>query len=151
MHQRPAAEDEVDALRHHRLDQAAMQIGAARPELQHVAEHRDAAALPRDVGLAEQRDGRLHRGRIGVVALVDQQRAPAGKLELAARAAAGRRREPGERERRQREIGARERGRGQHRQRIHHDMAAGRAELVGDVGAEDAAPAPSSSPDAATT
>ncbi len=44
----------------------------------------------------------------------------------------------GERQRREREIGAGERRRRQHRERIQHHMAAGRAELVGDVGAEDA-------------
>ena len=88
--------------------------------------------------LPEQRERRPHRGRIGVVALVDQQRRAARQLERDARAASGRRLQLGERERRERKIGADERGRRQHRERIEHEMPARRAELVGDVGAEDA-------------
>ena len=45
-----------------------------RPEFQHVAQHGDAPAARPDRRLAEQRQRRPHRGRIGVVALVDQQR-----------------------------------------------------------------------------
>ena len=43
-HERSTTEHEVDAVRRHRRGEVAVQIGAARPELQHVAEHRDAAA-----------------------------------------------------------------------------------------------------------
>ena len=58
-----------------------MQGGALRAELQHVAEHGDAAAARADRRLAEQRDRRAHRGRVGVVAFVDQQRAAARHVE----------------------------------------------------------------------
>jgi hypothetical protein len=38
----------------------------------HVAEHRDAPPLSRTGGIAQQLQRRPHRGRIGIVALVDQ-------------------------------------------------------------------------------
>ena len=121
-----------------------MQFRALRAELQHVAEHRDAPAARPDRRLAEQRERRAHRGRIGVVALVDQQRRAARHVERQARAAAGRRLRVGERQRRQRQIGAGERRRRQHRERVLHHVAARRAELVGDVVRRGCAPARSS-------
>ena len=85
-----------------------------------------------DRRLAEQRQRGAHRGRIGVVAFVDDQRRPAGQIE---RRSARRGRRPGskfgERQRREREIGADEHGGRQHRERIVHEMAARRADLVG--------------------
>ena len=54
--------------------QFAMQVGAAGPEFQHVAEHRNAPAELAQIGLPEQGERRTHRGRIGIVAFVDQER-----------------------------------------------------------------------------
>ena len=84
--------------------------------------------------LAEHVQRRRHRGRIGVVAFVDQRR-------LAARRRSSMRRTPrpaagsicDSDSAAQREIGAGQRRRRQHRQRIHRHVAAGHAELVGDV------------------
>ena len=78
-----------------------------------------------------------HRGGIGVVALVDDERRPAGQIDLERRAAAGSGLEVGERQRGEREIGADQHRRREHRQRIVHEMAARRADLVGQLGAED--------------
>ena len=61
----------------------------------------------------------------------------AGKLDCDRRAAAGHRREFGERQRRERKIGADQFGRRQNRERIDDEMAARRADLVGEIGAED--------------
>ena len=93
-------------MRQHRFGEFAMEIASARAELQHVAEHRDAPAARADCGLAEQRQRRAHRGRVGVVALVDQERRAARHFEGDARAAPARRLQLGERERRERKIGA---------------------------------------------
>jgi len=57
VHQRTTAEYEVDALRNDRLGQGPVQIGAARPEFQHVAKDGDAAPARRDIRLPEQGDG----------------------------------------------------------------------------------------------
>ena len=111
-----------------------------RPEVaqfQHVADDGDAAALRPDLGLAEQRDGGRHRGRVGVVALVDQQRLAVRQAERDAGAAADRGFEPAERQRGDGEIGAGERDGRQHGERVHDDVPAGRAEPVGDRRAED--------------
>ena len=126
-----------------------MQRASFRPEFQHVAEHGDAPAVRADRRLAEQSQRRRDRGRIGVVALVDDERRAAGQFDLDRRAAAGDRLELGERQRREREIGADQFGGRQHRERIMHEMAARRADLVGEFGAEDLRLRPSSSADAA--
>ena len=81
VHQRPATEHEVDPGGLDRLRKFAMQIGPWRPEFQHVAEHGDAPAALPDRRLAEQRDRRAHRRRVGVVAFVDQQGGAAGDRE----------------------------------------------------------------------
>ena len=90
------------------------------------------------LGLAEERDRGAHRGRVGVVALVDQRRAAAAATSRRWRAPrpfgaaiARERARPGE-------IAAHERHRGKHREAVLDEMAAGRAELVGDLLAEDA-------------
>ncbi len=137
-HQRSAAEHEIDAVRGHRLGKLAMEIGAARPEFQHVAEDGDTPAARADPGLAEQGERGAHGRRIGVIAFVDEERAAVAEVERDARATSGRRLHPGQRQRRQREIGAHERYRRQHRQRIEHEVFSRRAELVGDLSAEDA-------------
>ena len=136
VHQGPGTEDEVDLGGFQRRRQAPVQAFALGAEFQHVAEHGDAAALRPDRRLAEQRDGRRHGGRVGVVAFVDQQRAAAGHLQRHAGAAADRRLELAERQRGERQIGAGERGGGEHGERVLHHVAAGRAELVGDRLAE---------------
>ena len=115
-----------------------MQCGALGAELQHVAEHRDTPAKTLHGDLPEQREGRAHRGRVGIIAFVDQQHRAAGQIERHALTATDRRLEIGERERSEREIGAEQRGAGQHRERIVEHVASGRTELVGDVVTEDA-------------
>ena len=67
---------------------SACRPGPSVAQFQHVAEDGDAAALRSDLGLAEQRDGGSHRGRVGVVALVDQQRLAVRQAERDALAAA---------------------------------------------------------------
>ncbi len=86
---------------------------------------------------AEHLQRRRHGSRIGVVAFIDDKRRAAGKLDCDRRAAAGDRREFGERQRRERKIGADQFGRRQDRERIDDEMAAGRADLVGEFDAED--------------
>ena len=91
-----------------------------------------------------------HRCGIGVVALVDE-RSPARRADRS-RTRAPRPRsglEVGERQRGEREIGADQHRRREHRQRIVHEMAPRRADLVGQLGAEDVAPGRPSSRDAA--
>ena len=88
--------------------------------------------------LPEQRERRAHRGRIGVVALVDQQHRAARHVERDALAAPDRRLQLGERERRERQVGAEQLRRREHAERIVDHVPAGRAELVGDVVAENA-------------
>ncbi len=50
-----------------------MELGRVAAEFQHVAEHGDAPPLAGDGRGVEQRHRRLHRGGVGVVALVDQR------------------------------------------------------------------------------
>jgi len=71
MHERPGAEHEIDRVGYDRLGERAMQFGPVCSEFQHVAHDGDAAAAPLDRRLAEQRERRAHRGRIGVVAFID--------------------------------------------------------------------------------
>ena len=136
-HQRAGAVHEIDPGGGDRLGQSACKAAPCVAEFQHVAEHGDAAAARADRRLAEQRDRRPHRGRVGVVAFVDQQRAAARHAERGAGAAAGRGLQLGERERGEREIGAGERAGRQHGERIEHQVPARRAEFVGHVLAED--------------
>ena len=114
-----------------------MQRAAARTEFQHVAEHRDPPSLGTDLRLAEQCEGGGDGRRIGVVAVVDHQRLTAGKLDLDQHAAPGCRLEFGERQRRQRQIGADQLRRRQHGKRVVHQVPAGRADFVGELGAQD--------------
>ncbi len=56
------------------LGEAGVQRRRLGAELQHVAEHGDAPALAPTTGVASSSaDRRLHRGRVGIVALVDQR------------------------------------------------------------------------------
>ena len=137
-HQRAGAEHEIDRIGEHRVGERRMQRRALGTELEHVAEHRDAPAEPLHRHLPEQRERRAHRGRVGVVALVDQQHRAAGHIERDALAAPDRRLELGERERREREVGAEQLRRREHAERVVDHVPARRAELVGDVVAEDA-------------
>jgi hypothetical protein len=70
-HQRPTAEHKIDAVGDHRLGERAVEFRASWPELTHVADDRDAAAARANRRLAEQRERSPHRGRIGIIALVD--------------------------------------------------------------------------------
>ena len=106
----------------HRRREASMKLGAVRPELAHRPEDRDPP-----LGLlfaAEALEGRRHRGRIGIVALVDQQRLAAGELERMALAAALEARHVGEREPGRRDVGAQRLDRCQHGKRVGHPMLA---------------------------
>jgi len=85
----------------------------------------------------EQRQRRAHRGRVGVVALVDQQRRTVRKIERGAGAAPGRGCLPRERERGASEIGTGETSGGEHGERVHHQMLARRTDLVGNGNTED--------------
>ena len=123
-------------MREHRHGQFPVQVCAARAEFQHVAKHRDAPAERAHFGLPEQGEGCAHRGRIGIVALVDQERAAAGHVEHQARAASARRLQFCKLQRRERKIGAHQRGRRQHSERVDDQVAPRRAELVGDVGSQ---------------
>ncbi|GCC45431.1 hypothetical protein chiPu_0029314 [Chiloscyllium punctatum] len=58
-------------------------------------------------------------------------------LERATKTAAGRRLELRQRQRRTRDIGAEQRGPREHRERVHRHVAAGHADLVGDVVIQD--------------
>ena len=95
-----------------------MQRLAGWAKFQHVAKDGDAPALRPERCLAEHSQRRADRCRIGVVAFVDDQRRAAGQVDFDRRAAAGNRREFGQRQRRKREIGADKLGRCQHRERI---------------------------------
>ena len=103
-----------------------MEIVAVGPELAHRAEHGDAP--PGDLLLAEHLQGRRHRGRIGVVAFVDQQGGAAFDRDQMALAPALQPAQLGEREPGRGEIAADRLDRGQHRQRIGHPMLAGLAQ-----------------------
>ena len=127
-----------------------MQGAAFRAQFQHVAEHGDAAAARADRRLAEHRQRRRHRRRIGIVAVVDDQRRTrrASSIAIGApRPATGA--SLGQRQRRERKIGADQFGRRQNRERIDDEMTARRADLVGEFGAEDLRLRRSSSADAA--
>ena len=79
------------------VGQRGMQVARQLAQLQHVAEHGDAPAGR----LAEHGQGRAHRGRVGVVALVEQQRPARRRRRSGARSPrpAGGRRSASERRR----------------------------------------------------
>src|SRR6516165_6300616 len=114
-----------------------MQRGSLRAEFQHVPQNCDATAEVADRRLSEQRDSGRHGGRVGIVALVEQQCAAARQPQCDARAAARRRLQIVERERRQRQVGADQRGYGQHGDRIEQQVAPRRAKLISDRLTED--------------
>ena len=114
-----------------------MQSAALGAEFQHVAEDGDAASVPTDRRLAEHGKRGGNRSRIGVVAVVDDERRTARRLDFDRRAAAGDRTELAKRQRSEREIGADKFGRRQNRKRIADQMPARRADLIGEIGAED--------------
>src|SRR5438270_5355970 len=91
-------------------------------KLAHRAEHRDAAF---DVTLgAETLQGRRHRGRIGVVAFVDEQHFTAVDLEPVTLAAALEPAHVGERKPGHRNVGAHRFYRSKHRERVRYPMLA---------------------------
>ena len=73
LHQRAGEEDAVDRAPRPSCGEAGMKRRRRAAELQHVAEDGDPAAARRRLGLAEEGERRPHRGRVGVVALVDQR------------------------------------------------------------------------------
>jgi len=68
-----------------------MEIAALRAELQHIAQDRDASAARPHIGMAEQAQRGAHRGRVGIVAFIDQERRAACRFENAASAPPARR------------------------------------------------------------
>ena len=137
LHQRPAAEHQIDALAAIGSASAAMQRAPAAARVPACRRARRCAGRAADRRLAEQRERgapstpdwrcsfRRSAARCRRAAELDQRAAPGGRLEF------------GERQRRQRQIGADQLGRRQHGERIEHQMPAGRADLVGELGAED--------------
>ena len=93
-----------------------MEILALGAELAHRAEHGDPP--PGDRLVAEHLQGRRHRGRIGVVAFVDQQGLAALDRDPAPLAAPLQAAEIGEREAGRGEIAADRLDRREHRERI---------------------------------
>ena len=83
---------------------------------------------------------RAHGGRIGVVALVDQQRLAVADGQHGALAAPDRRLQLGERERRRGEVGAERVSGRKHAERIQRDVPSGRADPIGERLTEDRAP-----------
>ena len=82
----PAAKTQIDAVRAEVGRERGVQRRAVGPELQHVAEHRDAPALrPASPAPSSSSAARIEAG-IGVVALVDEQdgaRRPASSSAIA--------------------------------------------------------------------
>ena len=83
-----------------------MQRGTAGSQFEHIAEHRDPPAARPDRRMAEHVQRRRHRGRIGIVAFVDQDGLAARNAEPAPHAAARRRLDLRQRQRGAREVGA---------------------------------------------
>ena len=78
---RPEAEEPGHRHAGRRGPHATVQAGLARPELEHVAEHRQGPA-PLGAGqLGQGAQRRLHGGRVGVVAVVHQQQAARQPLQ----------------------------------------------------------------------
>ena len=89
MHQRTATEYQIDRIGDDGVGEAAMQRPAFRAEFEHVAEDGNAAAARTDRRLAEHGEGCGDRSRIGVIAVVDDERGTAGRLDLDRCAASG--------------------------------------------------------------
>ncbi len=117
-------EDAVDAHLLDRAGQLGVQGCAVVAELQHVAERRELAALRR----GEHAERCAHRGRVGIVAVVDQRDDAVRPLDPAPLAAPARRAEAGQCRGGALGIGAERRGGGDHRQAVAHPVAAGRAD-----------------------
>src|SRR5580704_17056964 len=100
MHQRTAAEYQIDGIGLDRRGETAMQRLALRPQFEHVAEDGNAPALRPDRRLAEQSERGIDGDRIGVVALVNEERRTARQIELDRRTTAGDGLELGKRQRR---------------------------------------------------
>ena len=77
--QRPGAEQKIDLVGAEVGGEFGVHRRRLRPELQHVADDGDAAPVRPGLRRAEQRQRRAHRGRIGVVAFVDDGRRPVGR------------------------------------------------------------------------
>jgi len=68
--------------------QAGMQLRAGGPQFEHIAQYRDPPALRTDLRPAKDAQGRRHRCRVGVIALVDQGEGAVRQADGALRAAA---------------------------------------------------------------
>ena len=132
-HQRSAGEQAIGGSGNVRR-KPAMLIGTKFAQLQHVAEH-GYAPFPRLQ--PEHRERGPHRGIVRVVALVEQQRRPAGQRHRAPCAAARDGGEPRQRLGRRRGGESKRVGRGECRERIHRHVRAGRGDPEHDVLAAD--------------
>ncbi len=94
-------------------------------ELQHVADDGDAAPLALGPGLTKRFQRRAHRGRVGVVAFVDQRERSERRFDLVPFSPPLRRLEMRHGEGGHGEIGVERMDNGQHGKRVHHDMMAG--------------------------
>src|SRR6516162_5146828 len=133
LHLRTTTIHEVDVIGLDGVIETAMQLGAARTQFEHVAEHRDPPAVRADFGLGEHVQCGRHRCRVGVVAFVDQGGLAAPQFENPPYSATRCRLDMRQRQRSQRQIGTRKRGGREYRKRVHRHVAAGHADLVRDV------------------
>ena len=126
----------IDAGRQDRLGQRDMEGIRLIAQFAHRPEHRDPAG--RTLLLAEQGERRRHRGRIGVIALVDHQHLAAVNSDPAARTAAGQLLQLAERQTGGEPVTTKRIDHRQHRQRIRHPVRAGRCDGEAERGAAQA-------------
>ena len=115
-----------------------MKFLALGAKFEHVAKNRDPTTLRTDSGLAKHGHGRSHRGRIGIIAFVDQRRCSARKFEHLANAPSGGGTKVRQRQRRQSEISPGKRRRRKHRERVHRHMPSRHSDFIRDIVAKQA-------------
>ena len=103
----------------------------ARAQFQHVAEHRDAASARPDLDRRQRGQRGPHRGRVGVVALVDEEGLAVPHSKGRPLAAPDRRAQRRERQGGAGQIRAEAVDHRHDAERVHRRVAAGGAELVG--------------------
>ncbi len=126
-------EDDIDGVAFDMVGKAAMQRDGLSPELQHVAEHGDAAADVADPRRAKQIERRLHGSGIGVVAFIDQRDLTFGNTQIFATTTARGCFDVSKRRRGALKINAGSMSGQQHRQRVQRKVFSRYAELVGEI------------------